>query len=86
MCAWLRTWRPFTVYDFAHITGEGSHKLAYVKVMPDPSPVKANHIPPEEELIVAESLRERDLIEEEEVDVTQVQPPQWPTPTEAVWY
>ena len=54
--------------------------------MPDPSPVKANHIPLEEELIVAESLRERDLIEEEEVDVTQVQPPQWPTPTEAVWY
>ena len=75
---------PFTVYDFVHITGEGSHKLAYVKVLSDPSPVKVSHLTTEDQMIVRDPLRECELREEEEVDMSQVCPPQWPTPTEEV--
>lgn len=75
---------PFTIYDFVHITGEGSHKLDYVKVLADPSPVKPAHTAIEEELVVPERIRESELKEEEEVDMSQIQSPQWPVPTESV--
>lgn len=78
---------PCTVYDFVHITGEGTHQVEYVKVMADPLPVKAVHSGQqamEEEIVMAEPQRVQELREEEEVDPTQVQEPQWPTPSASV--
>ena len=77
---------PCMVYDFVHITGEGSHQVEYVKVMADPAPVKAIHSGQQEleELVMADESRMQELREEEEVDPMQVQEPQWPMPDASV--
>lgn len=72
---------PLTVYDYVHLTGEGSHEIKYVKVLPDPSALKERHGPAAEcECVVPEPTRAVPLAEFAEVEEGAVQAPQWTVP------
>ena len=34
---------PLSLYDRIHITGEGSHTIRCIRILPDPSPLKPSH-------------------------------------------
>lgn len=90
---------PLSLYDLVHITGEGSHTIRCVRILPDPSPLKSAHgeatVPQE---WVPEQNRIRPIEEENAVDPNSVEAPHWAIPevgedgaqatadnTEAIW-
>ena len=77
---------PLSVYDLVHITGESSHQIRSIRVLPDPSPLKKVHGIQEQcyETIIADPARLQSLKEECDIDPSTVQQPQWPMPTQFV--
>ena len=77
---------PLCVYDLIHITGEGTHQMKSIRVLPDPSPLKKTHGEAEGgfETIIADPSRLQSLDEECEVDPSTVQQPQWQIPANFV--
>lgn len=78
---------PLCVYDLVHITGEGTHQIKAIRVLPDPSPLKKSHgeVAQSYETIIADPSRYQSLNEECEVDPSTVQQPQWQIPSTFVW-
>ena len=90
---------PLSLYDRIHITGEGSHTIRCIRILPDPSPLKQSHgeaaVPQE---WVPDQNRIHPIEEENPVDPNSVEAPHWAIPdvgengaaatadnTEAIW-
>lgn len=78
---------PLCVYDLVHLTGEGTHQIKAIRVLPDPSPLKKSHgeVAQSYETIIADPSRCQSLNEECEVDPSTVQQPQWQIPSTFVY-
>ena len=88
---------PLSLYDLIHISGEGSHLIKGIRILPDPSPLKKSHgdaLQPQE--LVPDLDRIHPIEEENAVDPNSVQAPHWQSPevadltttinnTEAIW-
>lgn len=68
-----------STYDFVHLTGEGSHPIRGIRVVPDPSPLKRAH-DATERLVEADPARLRPVEEECAVDPSTVEAPHWAQP------
>ena len=68
-----------STYDFVHLTGEGSHPIRGIRVVPDPSPLKRAH-DVTERLVEADPARLRPVEEECAVDPSTVEAPHWAQP------
>lgn len=77
---------PLCVYDLVHLTGEATHQIRAIRVLPDPSPLKKSHgeVDQSYETIIADPSRLQPLNEECEVDPSTVQQPQWQIPASFV--
>lgn len=70
-----------STYDYVHITGEGTHCVRGIHVVPDPSPLKRSHNEtPTDRLIEAEASRLKPVEEENAVDWSTVEAPHWQQP------
>ena len=90
---------PLSLYDLVHITGEGSHTIRCIRILPDPSPLKKTHgEAPVAQEWVPDQNRIRVIEEENAVDPNTVEAPHWAIPdvgkdgvegtadnTEAIW-
>ena len=90
---------PLSLYDRIHITGEGSHTIRCIRILPDPSPLKPSH---GEAAVAQEWVPDQNRVhpieEENPVDPNSVEAPHWAIPevgqngteatadnTEAIW-
>ena len=88
---------PLSLYDLIHISGEGSHLIKGIRILPDPSPLKKSHgDAPQPQELVPDLNRIHPIEEENAVDPNSVQAPHWQSPevadltttinnTEAIW-